>query len=258
MIQNCSFSNLNWNVLEFQSSTIAKMAYTSVSNSTSGIRFQGCNVEGITNLSLSNLGSSTIIKGAGIYSLSSNITILNSLLISNKAISGAGVYIDWILGDYWYSQIANSTFTNNIALESGGAIKYNYKRPDFQNNSFTNNSASYGPNIASYSIKIIRKGSTSDNITISNIGSGIAINETFQLALTDYDNQIMVLDNTSQIKVVATSNSSKVTGIDSVKVYSGVGTFENLVLNSKPGSSSVYQANSKSIDSTKILQAWIK
>ena len=55
------------------------------------------------------------------------------------------------------------------------------------------------------------------------------------------------------------TNTSKTRGTDSVKVYSGIATFENLILISKPGTPNVlYQASSKSIDSSKIVQAFGK
>lgn len=54
-----------------------------------------------------------------------------------------------------YYLIANSTFINNSAGINGGAINYNYNKPVFLgNNTFSNNSAQYGKNIASYPVFI--------------------------------------------------------------------------------------------------------
>ena len=246
-------------MLDFQNSKISQISSISITNSTSGFKIQGTNIDLLINATLSQLGSKTIQRGGAIYSLSSNITLQNSNLASNTAIVGGGICIDCVSGDYWYSNISNTTFLNNTATESGGALNYNYKRPELKNNTFNNNKAAYGQDIASYPVKIIRKGSSSDSIIITNVGSGILINETFKLVLSDYDNQPMVLDNISQIKISATTNSSKVAGTDSVKVYSGIGTFENLILINKPGSNNVtFQASSKSIDSNKIVQVFGK
>jgi hypothetical protein len=62
----------------------------------------------------------------------------------------------------------------NKATESGGAIEYDIYRPEFVNNEFVNNSAIYGPNIASYPVKIKVKNSNEDQLILSNIGSGLA------------------------------------------------------------------------------------
>lgn len=146
---------------------------------------------------------------------------------------------------------------NNSALQSGGGINYNFKRPLLNDNVFTNNSASYGPNIASYAVKIFEKDKLGESIVMKDVGSGILWNETLKLVLADYDNQTMVLDDSSQIKISALDANSKVSGTDSVKVSKGIAEFSNLIFISKVGSKNVkYQATSKGIDNTKIQRAF--
>ena len=53
--------------------------------------------------------------------------------------------------------IRNNTFTNNEATVEGGAIKWNDEMPTFLDNIFSNNSAIYGKNIASFPIRMIVK-----------------------------------------------------------------------------------------------------
>ena len=50
----------------------------------------------------------------------------------------------------------NSTFINNTAVEAGGAIAYDLYPPELEDNYFVNNTAVYGPDIASYPYKIRR------------------------------------------------------------------------------------------------------
>ena len=75
-----------------------------------------------------------------------------------------------------------------------------------------NNSAGYGPNIASYPIKIKLRNSSSDNIQLTNVGSGVVYDETLEFALVDYDNQINELDNSSLIIITALSLNTSALG----------------------------------------------
>ena len=210
----------------------------------------------IQNLTVSNWNNTLSQKGGAIYALSSNITILSSLFIDNTAIEGAAIYIDWVSGDYWYSKLENVNFTNNAAQKSGGAISYNFKRPQLANNIFNNNSAPYGPDIASYPVRVYQKESSSDKITIDNVGSGIKL-QTLVLVLADYDNQTMVLDSISQLKILPTLNSSKVSGINVAKLWNGIASFDQLVFISNPGSKNViYQISSKAIDEAKLIEVF--
>lgn len=96
----------------------------------------------------------------------------------------------------------NFNSIENKATESGGAIKYDVFRPETTNNEFVNNSAVYGPNIASYPVKIKVKDSNEDQIILSNVGSGLETelnlgkiiyylcNNCIELALYDHDDQI--------------------------------------------------------------------
>lgn len=54
-------------------------------------------------------------------------------------------------------KIFNNSFLNNKAFIEGGAIKWNDEMPILLNNYFSNNSAIYGENIASFPIRIIAK-----------------------------------------------------------------------------------------------------
>ena len=65
--------------------------------------------------------------------------------------------------------IENSKFVNSEAFEKGGAINYEMYWPFFRNNSFSNNKALYGPDIASYGSKLKVNGSY--YLSIKNVGS---------------------------------------------------------------------------------------
>lgn len=142
---------------------------------------------------------------------------------------------------------------NNSAVDQGGAIYYDSFRPDFLNDTFSSNYAVYGPNIASYPVKIIVQNSSSDDITLSNVGSNIVYPEEVVLALVDYDRQEISNQNTTQIKITPVTSSAGLSGVDYAKVSQGVGVFDNLIFESEPGSTNVaYRASSKAINQNKI------
>lgn len=114
------------------------------------------------------------------------------------------------------------------------------------NNSFSNNTAKYGPIIASYPIKIKMKDSDSDQIYFKNVVSGISENITFLCGLYDHDGQITSLDNTSQLELRSIVNNTKITGYILVKVTEGVGSFQDIVFFGTPGTPQIaYSLNSK-------------
>jgi hypothetical protein len=88
--------------------------------------------------------------------------------------------------------IEDNRFINNTALQDGGAIKYNSYPPILNNNTFTNNQAVYGPNVASYPVKIMRKdGSELVKFTsVDEVPSGEKLEHPIPLAIVDVDGVI--------------------------------------------------------------------
>ena len=247
----------NWLGLSIKYTQIQKISSTFFSNFKSAISLQNWNVSSIINSTFQNWGRVSVQNGGAFYSLSSNFTIQDSFFINNSAIEGAAIYIDWVSGDYCYSQFLNISFKNNIATQSGGAIYYNYKRPNIRNCIFAHNFALYGPDIASYAVKVYKEGEALNKINLKNVGSGVKLNQSFKLVLVDYDDQIMVLDNSTQLKIFSLSNSNRVLGVNSNKVDSGVADFSNLIFVGEPGSQNImFPIESKILSSTKINEIY--
>ena len=150
--------------------------------------------------------------------------------------------------------ITQNMFENNTATKQGGAIYYDYNRPVLSNNTFVNNQAVYGHDIASYPVKIVMNGSDIDYMSITNVGSGIEYSYDITLVLLDYDNQIMVIDNQDRINIIPLNYSrSSVLGTNHGQLVEGVATFSNLIFQGQPGTSNVkFVASSNAIDSHKI------
>ena len=152
----------------------------------------------------------------------------------------------------------NSTFIQNTAIRQGGALNYNYVRPTLSDNLYENNSALYGPNIASYPVKIKLVNSTQNDISLTNVGSGLAYDQILSLGMYDYDDQIMVLDSSNKVTISAVDIiTSSISGTNVGLVNQGVVTFNNLRFISIPGSANIhYQITSNVIDTNKIMNVF--
>ena len=67
--------------------------------------------------------------------------------------------------------IKDNIFANNFALLEGGAIKWNDEMPIISNNTFWNNIAVYGENIASFPLRISLKNYETKNYSFKIINS---------------------------------------------------------------------------------------
>lgn len=78
----------------------------------------------------------------------------------------------------------NNNFYENTALYSGGAIYYDlYSPKSIFNNTFSNNSANYGPSIGSYAFKLKIIGNTDNNVL--QLNSGEITNEVLGIGIYD-------------------------------------------------------------------------
>lgn len=182
------------------------------------------------------------------YSL---ITISDSIFSDNKASVGAGIYYDCSITNQCSLMLSNNTFRDNIAAVKGGGVYYNLHRPEFNSNQFANNSAPYGPNIASYSLKIVKAGTANNKVTLDNIASGIEYNNTLEFELVDNDGQVMILENENTVKITSATQGASITGSDVVKIKNGIASFTGLTFVAKAGMKDVeYVLTSKAVDNT--------
>ena len=120
-------------------SQVGAISFNRLSNTTytliSGCEFENCTAQ----------------TNAGLSITSSNITIENSVFKGNKATgdrNGAGDGAAIYLSDTYEKVIQNCTFLGNEAVRNGGAIFWNGIEPIMMNNTFIDNEAPYGPDIA--------------------------------------------------------------------------------------------------------------
>ena len=121
-----------------------------------------------------------------------------------------------------------------------------------------NNTAQYGPDIASYAVKITFNNSFSNSMSINNIPSGLPYPNTLTLVLRDYDNQVMVLNNENQISLFSSNSSiASVSGVNSMVLKKGASTFNDFTVAAQPGLQNVmFRATSKAINSKKVAAVY--
>lgn len=248
-IKNVSFHDSGQYSLYIDESVIQEINSLTIQDWDHGVYIDESTVTLLTNSNFERLGGTDFKHGGAIIIDNSNVTISNSSFSSNSAIEGGAIYYICSTSSYCSAAISNSTFTSNIAAESGGAVYYTLYRPEFSDNNYVNNTALYGPNIASYAVKIKIKSSNSDKMYFTNVGSGILYDQEFTLALYDHDGQLMVLDSASPITITGSDTGSIALETTSLKVKSGEATFSDIIFKHKPGSTGIrFNVASSAVD----------
>ena len=257
-ISHSSFDSIGQLVFEIKRSNQVSLSNVTVTDSQEAVRIFRSNTVAIRNSSFVSNGESSSTNGGAVDIMNSKVSISDSEFINNTASQGAAIYFGCNLMSLCNLSAQNTLFRLNNAIKMGGAIYYSFKRPDLSNIVFENNSAPYGPDLASYAVKIRRYDSTSDNISIDNVGAGIKYDKDIKLSLLDYDNQVMVLNSVNEITISSSaSNVTSVSGTNSVLQENGIGTFNNLIVFGIHGSRGVeFQSSSKAIDTDKITQVY--
>ena len=252
LMRNITLKNINQSPLKIYTTNIENIQELLINNSFSGLTVEDSKIMSFSNSQFMHLGSSSIRQGGAILSVNSSMTINNMTFMNNTASEGGAVYYSCLEINPCIMNISDSSFINNVGITKGGAIRYDVYRPLMRQNIFENNTAQYGPNIASYPIQIKLTNSESDSISFDNVGSGIRSDIEFTLGLYDHDEQIMNLDSSSQIQIrTINTNNSDLGGTTSVKVNQGEAIFDEVTFISDPGNTNIlFDLDSPSIDKT--------
>ena len=149
--------------------------------------------------------------------------------------------------------ITGSQYKNSKAGIKGGAIYYDLYRPIMEQTSFSNNSAIYGNDIASYPIKITLTHTDSDDIVLNDVVSGQIYLPALEFKLVDHDGQTISTDSSSIIKVSSININTSIDGTLRAVTNQGVVSFDELIFNAKPGSNNVYyNIESDAVDKDKV------
>ena len=188
--------------------------------------------------------------GGALYIYRSNVTVSDSTFTNNTASKGGAVQIDCSLTRQCTNTITNSTFTDNSAKIQGGAINYNMNPPVMSLNSFSNNSAVYGDNIASYPVKIVQTDSGDSNIHIEGAASGLKHTDTLSFEIIDFEGQVVNNENKDTVKIASSTSEVSLSGTNFAKINNGTIEFDNLVFIAQAGQTNVkYSVSSSAINS---------
>lgn len=194
-----------------------------------------------------------------IHNRGGNLTITNSEFVENRALKGAAVSNICNEVAFCSATFRNVSFKKGEGFESGGAIYYDVFRPIMENITFEGNIAPYGPDISSYPIKIILKGSTNSEILLEGVASGQTLTEVLIFQIVDYDNQIYANEAASSIKINNIDENSEVSGATSQALINGTASFLGIAFAAKPGSKNVkFRASSNAINSATLLKMFGK
>ena len=256
VIENIVIANISQIMFKISKSEISSINSVNIEKCLESFRITESRVALLSNSTFMQNGGTSKEIGGAIYLFNTEMNISNCSFTLNSAKIGGVISFQCNSLAKCVLNISNSSFTNNTAQEKGGAIYYNYNNPSISNVTFESNTALYGPNLASYPVRIGLLNSTANhNITIDNVGSGIKLAEPISLALFDYDDQVMNLENSRQIKIQSTYiELSAVNGINTVSMKEGISIFNSIWMTSNAWSQPQYfTISSKAIDKAKIL-----
>ncbi|CAI2371351.1 unnamed protein product [Moneuplotes crassus] len=240
LINNLTLHETVSSVLLIKFSKIDTIKQLKIYKCTSCFQLILSNVSKIEDSVFKENGISSSLKGGALYSQYSNLTITSSIFSNNVGLNGPAIKILCSSSNPCNSSIENNIFQSNTATSKGGAIYYNFNRPQMINNTFINNSAAYGVNVGSYPISIVLNSTKKDSLILNDVGSGIEYTNDLTFALIDQDGQTTILDDLSTLKFNPISPNASLSGTDFAKVTRGVGSFSEISFNSNPGDQNVH------------------
>lgn len=239
LVQNTNFDKINGSAVKIESSTVLNLENLNIINAQKWLEVKRSVIVSINGSTFDTWGDYSKTNGGGVNIKDSNTTISSSIFKNNKAINGGGLGITWTITHQWLNVFENLTFSNNSAETQGGAIYYNLNRPVISGLKFENNSAKYGPDIASYAVRIVESGTNSNKVKLNYVASGLLYTEALGFNLVDIDNQIMNLESGNTVKIVAIENNTQVRGTDFSKLVNGKVEFNNIIFKAEAGASNI-------------------
>ena len=201
LIQNVSISNIKTTGIELISSNVTQISGLVLTNLNKGLKVTSSIVNLIVDSEISYWGNSSIVYGGAIDLIDSSSVIKHNTFNNNVAQRGGAISVRWTNYNLCTNSISQSQFASNYAIIKGGAINYENRRPDMINNTYSNNNAVYGSNIASYPVKIVESSSLNTSTVIDSVSSGVALSSNLVFAIQDFENHT-IPDSSYSIKVL--------------------------------------------------------
>ena len=208
--------------------------------------------------SIFNGSGSDSYTGGAISSIDSNTTIVNTSILDSTSQIGAGARY-YCNEPYCANSLDNVTFMNCNAVEKGGAIFYDVFRPNMTNVTFSDNTAPYGPDIASYPVKMVINGTNSTSMTLTDVSSGETYEGAISYSFVDFDDQVTTDEMTGSVMITPISQNTSVLDGTVKPVVDGVATFDSLRFIGPSGEEEVeFRVTTNSIDADKMMKQFGK
>mmetsp|Transcript_14795 Transcript_14795/g.27383 ORF Transcript_14795/g.27383 Transcript_14795/m.27383 type:complete len:1343 (-) Transcript_14795:57-4085(-) len=252
-VLNCKSFNISKSTFS-QNSAIGVAAVLDVSVSTTW------RLNSTLSISESSFEDNSASASPALVSDAKFVNITKSTFINNKATEGNAGAVELMceVSSPCNFAVTFSNFTNNSAALNGGSIYWTKKEPYMEGNSFSNNSASYGADVASFGVGLksvdfeslsnsSKLSRVSDN-TYVNIGSGQKLPMAVSIALVDKYGQVVSTDNES-IAVISPVDTANVTLTGNIKAQAdkGVYKFDDIKISANPGVSVKLKVTSEAL-----------
>ncbi|CAI2361643.1 unnamed protein product [Moneuplotes crassus] len=249
-ISSSSFTQISSQIFKIERSKISNIENVTFSQSRECLLATRSFIDNIHNSRFEGCGNSSITNGGAIRLIDSNSKINQSVFTHNKAKIGASISVKCSFGQTCSNKFTNLVFENNTASIMGGGIYYNLVRPIMNNITNIHNTAGYGPDIASYAVKIVQRGTQNNKVYLNNVGSGLKHEETLYFDLVDEDGQVMALENAYTLKILANDTGMSAKGTVFDRFEHGQAELGNLIFIGKIGLKNItYKLTSASINS---------
>ena len=155
LINQLNVNDVNSTSIFLFKSYVDQAHHIHMTNVSQCMMFKHSNVSMLSDSNFIQCGSESVYSGGAIEIIDSNVHVANSSFTHNMAETGGAISIECANYEHCDNQVYDSVFRNNSGTVKGGAISYDFRRPHFINNTYTNNHAPYGSNIASYAVRIV-------------------------------------------------------------------------------------------------------
>ena len=193
-------------------------------------------------------------EGGGLYSEDSQISILSSVISSNQASKGAGIFFQSSKCSSCKLRLSSATkiFKNSAILEGGGVMWLDNEPQVSDDCQIYNNSASYGSDLASIGSKLFpsmlsrHPTSISYQYEMNEVSPGQLYLNTFKIGIYDNYDNLVTSDNSSQLTInsIPEFPNLEIKGSSTFKSTNGWFELTGFIPYAEPGSSHVFQATS--------------
>ncbi|OMJ77444.1 hypothetical protein SteCoe_22963 [Stentor coeruleus] len=186
------------------------------------------------------------IQGGAITSQDYNLTILNSNFSYNSATgsddlwgSAGSILFSCSINDKCNLFLTGSAFEDNYARELGGCITWSGTQPLMLSNTFANNSAIYGPEIASFPVamKLYFNGEIFiEDFKLVDVAPGQLVSTFLEIVLLDHYGQIVKTENQTSVALYSNKTDAIISGTTVVTALNGIVIFDNYYIYGEPNS----------------------